>query len=66
MSFHHIFLNMDDPWLVRRHFNIVTNDGESTIHNTYDRCNTTFSEKMMDCGLDDPSFIVTWYTWTNG
>ncbi|XP_022870228.1 uncharacterized protein LOC111389527 [Olea europaea var. sylvestris] len=44
---------MDDPWLVREDFNVITHDGERTGHNTRDRGTTAFSNMMLDYGLED-------------
>ncbi|XP_022863529.1 uncharacterized protein LOC111383642 [Olea europaea var. sylvestris] len=57
---------MDDPWLVGRDFNVITHDGERTGHKTRDRGTTTFSDMMLDYGLEDTDFLGNRYTWTNG
>ncbi|CAI9761535.1 unnamed protein product [Fraxinus pennsylvanica] len=62
---HHISLDMDNPWLVEEDFNVISHDGERTGHNTRDRGTTTFSDMMLDYGLEDAGFLGNRYTWSN-
>lgn len=63
---HHISFHMDDPWLIRKDFNVITHDGERTGQNTCDWGTTTFFDMMLDCRLDDGGFLGNIYTWSNG
>lgn len=47
---HHIFLDIDYPWLVGKDFNVIVHDGERTDHKTRNRGIIAFSNWMMDYG----------------
>ncbi|XP_022866287.1 uncharacterized protein LOC111386089, partial [Olea europaea var. sylvestris] len=66
VGLHHISLDMNDPWLVGRDFNIITHDGKCTSHDTRDRGTIAFSDMMLDYGYEDAGFFGNRYTWSNG
>lgn len=66
VSLHHIFLSMDDPWLVGDDFSVITHDDECTSHGRRYHGSIFFLDMMLDFGLEDVGSSRSQYTLTNG
>lgn len=52
-------------WLEKT-FHIIKHDDEHTGHSTCDRGSITFSDMMLDCGLEKFGLSRSQYSWING